>query len=183
MDWRVQQEFKIAAAALLDVMDVSGYAKLLADYHANEALWIEVKTAWNNYLAQPHEHSPIPLLAGAVAFTEAAFEIPHRAVLRTTWKQKINWKLKDVARHEVYRRGILGSYTVIDHESSLVRIFAQGPFGSFYDGIDVFIEFYLRSLESAENVDFGRKRRDIKDSIDREERQGKKKKDDDEVED
>jgi hypothetical protein len=183
MDWWVQQDFKIAAAALLDVMDVSGYAKLLADYHGNDALWNEVTTAWNNYLAQQHDHSPIPLLAGAVAFTEAAFEIPHRGVLRTTWKQKINWKLKDVPRHEAYRRGILGSYTVIDHESALVRIFAKDPFGSFYDGIDVFIEFYLRSLDSAKDVDFGRKRRNMKDSMEREERQRKTKKDDDEAED
>ncbi len=166
-DWRVQQEFKIAAAALLDVMDISGYARLFADYHGNEVLWSEVTAAWNKYLAQERDQSPIPLLAGAVAFTEAALEIPHRSVLRTTWQQKINRKLGNVPRHEVYRRGSLGSDTIIDHDSALVRIFAEEPYGSFHDGIDVFIAFYLRNLEGAKDLDFGWKRRDLQESIER----------------
>lgn len=91
-DWRAQQDFKIAAAALLDVMDVSGYARLLADYHKNEELWNELAAAWDKYLAEKHEQSPVPLLVAAVAITEAAFEIPHRGVLRTTWKLKNQWK-------------------------------------------------------------------------------------------
>ncbi|OGA53220.1 MAG: hypothetical protein A3F74_07050 [Betaproteobacteria bacterium RIFCSPLOWO2_12_FULL_62_58] len=169
-DWRVQQELKIAAAALLDVMDVSGYAKLLADFHGNDALWSEVTTVWNKYLAEKLEQSPIPLLAGAVAFTEAAFEIPHRAVLRTTWQQKINWKLADVPRHEVFNRGSLSSDTVIDHDSALVRVFARGPYGSFHDGIDVFIAFYLRTLKEGGDIDFGPKRRDLRQTLEREDR-------------
>lgn len=169
-DWRVQQEVKIAAAALLDVMDVSGYARLLADYHGNEELWSEVTAAWTKYLTQKHDQSPLPLLAGAVAFTETAFEIPHRSLFRTTWKLKINQKLADVPRHEVYGRRHLGSDTVIDHDSALVRVFAKGPYGSFRDGIDIFIAFYLRNQEGAKDLDFGQKRRDLRESLERETR-------------
>jgi hypothetical protein len=166
----VQQEFKIAAAALLDVMDISGYARLLADYHGNTVLWDEVTTSWNNYLAQKHVQSPIQLLTAVVGLTEIAFEIPHRSVLRTTWQQKIEWRLRNVPRHEVYSRGNLGSDTVVDHDSALVRIFAREPYGSFHDGIDIFIAFYLRKLEGANDLDFGWKRRDLEDSIERENR-------------
>ena len=169
-DWREQQDFKIAAAALLDVMDVSGYARLLADCHENEELWNVVAAAWNKYLAEKHDQSPVPLLVAAVAITEAAFEIPHRGVLRTTWKQKINGILLDVPRHEVYRRGSFGPDTVIDHGSALVRIFARSPHGTFRDGIDVFITFYLRKIDGTKYLDFGRKRRDLQESIEREER-------------
>ena len=170
MDWQVQQEFKIAAAALLDVMDISGYARLLADYHGNEALWEKVAMAWNNYLAQKTDQSPVPLLVGVVVVTDAPLEIPHRGVLRTTWKQKIEWKLRDIPRHEVYHRGSLGSDTIIDHESALVRIFAREPYGSLHDGIDIFIAFYLRSLDGAKDLDFGWRRRDLLDSLGRENR-------------
>ena len=170
MDWRAQQDIKIAAAALLDVMDISGYARLLGDYHGNEMLWSEVTASWNDYLAQNHEQSPIPFLAAIVGLTEIAYEIPHRGVLRTTWKQKIEWKLRDVPRHEVYHRGSLGSDTVIEHDSALVRIFAREPYGSFYDGIDVFTAFYLRHLEGAKELDFGSKRSDLENSIERESR-------------
>ena len=32
-DWQTQNNLKIAAAPLLDLMDISGYACLLSDYH------------------------------------------------------------------------------------------------------------------------------------------------------
>jgi hypothetical protein len=155
-------------------MDISGYGRLLADYYGNDALWNEVTAAWNKYLAEQHDQSPVPVLAAAVALTEAAFEIPHRSVLRTTWKQKIEWKLSDVPRHKVYHRGSLGSDTVIDHESALVRIFARDRYGSFHDGVDIFIAFYLRSPDGAKELDFGWKRRDLQDSLARENRRRSK---------
>jgi len=168
-DWQAQQNFKIAAAALLDVMDVSGYAKLLSDFHGNTALWQIVTSAWDAYLAKNREQSPLPLLAIAIAFTEAAFEISHRAVLRTSWQQRIAHKLATVPRHEEFYRGSLASDIVIDHESALIRLFAQEPLGRFHDGIDVFVAYYLRNVEGGESLDFGTRRRDLRESIEREE--------------
>ncbi len=179
VDWRVQQDFKIAAAALLDVMDISGYAKLLSEFHGNNALWKIVTTVWDDYLARDREQSPLPLLAGAVAFTEAGFEIPHRAVLRTTWQQKIDSKLANVSRHEFFHRGSLSSETVIDHDSALIRVFAQGRYGSFHDGIDVFITYYLRSVEGGGDLDFGAKRRDLQEAVEWEERNRQQNNDED----
>ncbi len=174
IDWRTQQDFKIAAAALLDVMDVSGYAKLLSDFHGNSVLWQIVTSAWDGYLAKNREQSPLPLLAIAIAFTEAAFEIPHRAVLRTTWQQKVEHKLAVVPRHEVFHRGSLTSDIVIDHKSALIRLFAQEPYGSFHDGIDVFIAHFLRGVEGGAGLDFGTRRRDLREAIEREERRNRR---------
>lgn len=167
-DWRYEQEMKIAAAALLDVMEISGYARLLSDYHGNESLWHEIKTAWDDFLTKQHEQSPINVLAAAVILTDVAFEIPHRGVLRTSWQIAINRKLNDVPRHEEHRRGMFSSHTVIDHDSALVRIFSRDHGISFYHGIDIFIEYYLRQFEDAKNLDFGSKRRSLKSAIERE---------------
>jgi len=169
-DWRAQQDFKIAAAALLDVIDLSGYAKLLSEFHRNNALWEIVTKEWDAYLAKTREQSPLPLLAVAIAFTEAGFEIPHRAVLRTTWQQKVDRQLATVPRHEEYHRGSLSSETVIGHDSALIRFFAQGRYGSLHDGIDVFIAYYLRNVEGGGGLDFGARRRDLRESIEWEER-------------
>jgi hypothetical protein len=169
-DWRAQQDFKIAAAALLDVMDVSGYAKLLAEFHENNALWATVTKAWDAYLAKNRDQSPLPLLALTIAFTEGGFEIPHRAILRTSWQQKIAWKLAKVSRHEVFHRGSLSSDTVIDHASALIRVFAHEGYGIFHDGIDVFITYYLRCVEGGSDLDFGAIRRDLQESLELEER-------------
>lgn len=170
MDWRAQQDFKIAAAPLLDLMELSGYARLMADYHNNEELWQIVINAWDKYFAEKGEESPLPLLAGVIAFTEGAFEIPHRGALRTNWKMRINRQLSNVPRHEIYSRHVIGSHTEIDHDSPLIRNFAREPHGSFHDGIDIFITFYLRTKDGSDQLDFGWKRRDLQESLDRETR-------------
>ena len=170
MDWRAQHDFKIAAAPLLDLMELSGYARLMADYHGNDQLWQIVVDAWDKYIAERGEQSPLPLLSTVIAFTEGAFEIPHRGLLRTNWHTRINYELSDVPRHEVYSRHHIGSHTEIDHDSSLVRVFSQEPYGSSHDGIDIFIAFYLRSKDGADQLDFGWKRRDLQESLDRETR-------------
>jgi len=178
-DWRAQQDFKIAAAALLDVVDVSGYAKLLSEFHGNSALWEVVTKAWDDYLGKTREPTPLPLLAFAIAFTEAAFEIGHRTLLRTTWQQKVDRQLATVPRHEEFHRGSLSSETVIGHDSALVRVFAHGPYGSFHDGIDVFIAYYLRDVDGGAGLDFGSRRRDLRESIEREERRNRRENDND----
>ncbi|MDH5328169.1 MAG: hypothetical protein OEZ68_22030 [Gammaproteobacteria bacterium] len=170
MDWRAQQDFKIAAAPLLDLMELSGYARLMADYYGNDQIWQIVVDAWDKYFADRGEDSPLPLLAGVIAFTEGAFEIPHRGVLRTNWKMRVSRQLSNVPRHEVYSRHHIASHTVVDHDSPLIRIFSREPYGSFHDGIDIFITFYLRIKDGADQLDFGWKRRDLQESLDREAR-------------
>lgn len=113
----------------------------------------------------------MPLLAGSIAFTEGAFELPHRGVCCVQIGKCVSaYRLSDVPRYEVFSRQFIGSHTEIDHDSALIRIFAREPHGSFYDGIDIFINFYLRTKESADQLDFGWKRQDLQDSLDREER-------------
>ncbi len=167
-DWHAQQDFKIAAAPLLDLIDISGYAKLMADYHENVLLWETVTQAWDKYLNREREQSPLPLLAGAVAFTESAFGIiPHRSVLRTSWKQKIMNVLRNVPRREVDGIEAITSDIEIDHEDVLVRIFVGERHLSRYDGIDVFINFYLRNCEDGESLDFGRNRQHFPNALQR----------------
>jgi hypothetical protein len=167
-EWRAQQDVKIASAALLDVMDVSGYAKLLSDYHGNDALWREVTNVWDEYLNHTRGQLPTPLLVAAISLTDGAWELPHRGILRTTWHQKVNRILTNVPRHKEYHRSHIGSDTEIDHKSALIRVFAREPFGSGNDGIDIFATFYRRNLESANGLDLGWKRRELLDAIERE---------------
>lgn len=182
MDWRAQQEFKIAAAPLLDLMELSGYAKIMSDYHNDDQIWQIVVDSWNKYFAERGEESPLPLLAGSIAFTKGAFELPHRGVLRTNWKMRISHRLADVSRNEVLSTHFIGYQTEIDHESALIRVFAREPHGSFHDGIDIFITFYLRTKQGADQLDFGQKRRDLQDSLDREERKTAKAEDEEDLE-
>ncbi len=178
-DWQNLNNLKIAAAPLLDLMDISGYAYLLSDYHETPRLKEPIVKAWDKYLNEEQENQRLQSLAAATSLSESGFEIEHRGINRTRWKQMIQRLLANVERQEIPpdpNRIIVDPEpdTVPVHESALVRIFAgrSQPFPYMpYDGIDIFIAKYVRQQEVGENLDFGwkRNRRDLEEDIRREE--------------
>ena len=168
-DWSSLQNFKIALAPLLDLMDISGYARLMADYHRNNELWQIVVATWDKYFETKTESKP-SWFAQCILLTGDTFEIPHRGILRTSWNMRVKKKLSDVPRHERYSQNYIYPDTVIDHKSALVRVFAREQRGSSHDGITIFGAFYLRTKEDAKELDFGWRERSLQDCLDREER-------------
>ena len=170
---QMEIDMKIAVALLLDLVDISGYAYLLSDYHNAPCLREPIVNTWDEYLAQDSGTLPLEFFAGAISLTESALEIAHRSVNRTRWQQIIQRRLEDVERREVSSgQGDLffGTETVVIHDSPLVRIFARNDDFLFYDGIDIFIAKYVRQREDGANLDFGRSRdRDLEEEIRREE--------------
>ena len=174
LDWRTEIDMKIAVAPLLDLLDVSGYACLLSEYHDASYLKEIVAKDWDEYLDQGSANQRLQFLAVAVSLTESAVEFAHRSIIRTGWKQTVERRLKDVARREAPRDGsnlFVDFEPVVMHKSPLVRIFARKHLPSSHDGIDIFLEKYVRQREGGKDLDFGwRRRRDIEDEIEREER-------------
>ena len=175
MDSQTQNNFKIAAAPLLDLMDISGYAYLLSDYHETPSLKEPTLETWDTYLDLEAEDNTLQPFAAAVAFSESGFQIEHRSTLRTRWKQIIQRLLRAVEREEVQLGAgipytLAGSETIPVHDSPLVRVFARNPDFLLYDGIDIFIAKYVRNREGEENLNFGRHPyRDLGERIRREE--------------
>ena len=176
-DWQNLNNLKIATAPLLDLMDISGYAYLLSDYHETPRLKEPIVKAWDKYLNEEQENQHLQSLAAATLLSESGFEIEHRGINRTRWSQMIQRLLEDVERQEIppdpNRRVILPEFeTVPVHENALVRVFARKlDFLLSYDGIDIFLAKYVRQRENGEDLDFGgrRNRRDLEEDIRREE--------------
>lgn len=154
VDFRVQQEFRIAVSVLLDLMDISGYAKLMADYHGNEKLWNTVTAAWDSRVEK--KEVPVPkILVTVVQYTEAEFfHMAQRESVRWKWKQRITEKLQDVPKHENHYSSYRIPVTVIDHDSLLIRVFAKGDGlrGNDFNGIDVFMYYYLKRVHEFEDM-------------------------------
>ncbi|MCY1215538.1 hypothetical protein D9M72_273860 [compost metagenome] len=167
-DHAAQRELKIAAAALLDLIDASGYAKLMAEYHGNERLWKEVTDPWDRYLASYDDGAIVKLLQAAIAISDVAFEMPHRSAIRFNWQQAINNMLSSLGRREVEWADIWRIETRIDHESPLVRVCAANTMGLAFDGIDIFIEEYIRLQSGEENYEPSSARRDLRGALRRE---------------
>ena len=174
-DWQNLNNLKIAAAPLLDLMDISGYVYLLSDYHDAPLLKDPVVEAWNTYLSEESDSQLLQSLAAAVSLSESGIEIEHRSTLRHRWNRIIQEQLRDVKREEV-DYGTRVSYilselkTVPVHDSPLVRVFARNLDFLFYDGIDIFIAKCVNQQEGGESLDFGwKRRRELEEQIRREE--------------
>ena len=170
VDFRVQQDFRIAMSVLLDLMDISGYAKLMTDYYRNEKLWNTVTTIWNSRAENAEVSIPHTLIA-VVQYTESdVLHIAQREDVRYKWKQRITEKLQDVPRNKNYISSYRIHETVIDHDSPLIRVFANDDHlsgGSDFNGIDVFLNYYLKQMHEFDNLHSSSKR--LQDEIAREE--------------
>ena len=158
---------RVAVAPLLDLMHISGYAYLFSEYYESELLKQSVRKVWDRYLSGEKAKHRLDLLAHAVFLTESRImEIPYRGVVRTKWKQTVRRCLRNLETKEVLCRGSIFPEAVVQHESPLVRIFAERQLDVPYDGMDIFISQYIRQRNDGKELDFGRRRvKELDDSI------------------
>ncbi|MGA4212517.1 hypothetical protein ACI2UO_11665 [Ralstonia nicotianae] len=140
-DWLVTQNLRIASAAVLDLMDVSGYALLLSELYGNTALWTIVCSTWNRYLT---ESGSIGAVVALVNFVEAGLGGKPRDILRIRWQRQVEGQLAHLPRRPVDD----GVWYVMNetepvHTSRLVRVIASRVGALNYDGSDIFVALYL----------------------------------------
>jgi len=164
VDWRVENEIKIAASPIMDLIDLSGYAKLFAEYHQDDNYWVVVKNTWDEYFKNTESSAKPEFFALMISVVENDFSLGHRTMNRSRWSQEIEHKLKQLDRREVYdkSRGPMSSFisqVLVNHISELVRYFSKSDYGTGHDGTDIFIEYYLKYLSYPSPVTFGRRDR------------------------
>jgi len=178
-DWRGAVASKIAVAPILDIMQLSGYCILFSELHHNPVLAVSISQIWTRYLDKKMSDSKdfLSFLAAAVSITETAFELAHRSLIRTGWSQTVAHELGNLKRRTVtVGRGVFSSVSEAEHDSALIRVFAGDRMGSFYDGMDVFIERLIRDRADASKLKFSPRRQDLREALMREERRAKKSK-------
>jgi len=160
-DWNAQQQMKIASAILVDVMCLSGYAKLMSEYYENESMWNIILKYWDIYLGQNDGIARYKGLIAIIALKQTSYEIPYRSVLRTSWMLQIKEKLRKLPRKNISNRMFMENLDDIAHNSSLIKLLTPGPFGLLYDGIDIFLGYYLRSHRFKKEASFDWIKRDL----------------------
>lgn len=146
-----EQRLHVAAAPVLDLLELSGYAKLLAELHRKDEIWIAIRSSWDVFL----ENTPnaLPWLAAITRFGEPSMQIPHRGMLRTNWEMRVQSELgKLPRRREVYGGTGLSVHEIVEHESALVRYAGEYE---FLRGKDIFVALYLSGQPGAEDIDWG----------------------------
>ena len=150
-----------ALAPLLEVMDLSGYGLLFAEYHDKPEIADAISCMWDDYLGRCSKR--IEFIAGAIALCGSPAWGGYRESMYR-WRQSVF----DGLAVERVHRGVYGGDRVV-HKSALVRVFARSRWAVGEDGVDVFCALYIRNRSDGEDVDFGWNRRDMREEIEREE--------------
>lgn len=162
-DWRVEGALLFSGEALLDLIELSGHAYILAEYHQEDRFRTMVEDVWKRYLANDENNDRLDWLAAIVSYTRNYLAITPRSLLRTTWAQTSGHLFQQLPRKPLPRQfggtAIPDYSTVVEHPSLLVRtLCGNDEFHMAYrlhEPMDVFIEFFLKPIEPGRKLDFG----------------------------
>ena len=143
----LENELHIASAPIIDVMELSGYALLLSEYHQKSEIWTPVENVWKVYLDKTP--GAIKLLAAIVGLENIRFQIPHRGIIRSQWSISIHQLLATLPTR---RTGWYSATPQIEHPSPLVRYAGQED---WTDGLDVFVGGFLALFPDSKDLDWG----------------------------
>lgn len=172
-DWRMNIEMKFVTSPIMDLLAVSGYTKLFSEFLDNSELWEKVKETWDTYLENEENIKP-EFFVLLISLSESSYGIGHRSMNRMNWQNKVEYELKKLPKKNIYNRN-RGAFSIpsprvlVNHKSALVRLFSKEENYSHYDGIDIFIEYYLKTLDIPDRYKYGRRgHRDLTRTIDSE---------------
>jgi hypothetical protein len=164
---KAENKAKIASAALIDLLELTGFAIVLLRYYKNKRLADWIQRVWGQHLS---DAAKVTQLMATINLYDSTYEIPHRNDHRFHWERCVYGKLsRELDTKEIYRRGnYFNSEKLVMHEDPLVRLFAKEDLGLNHKGIDVFVtELLVPKLENPEQ-DIKKFRRDLRDNIRRE---------------
>lgn len=155
------------AEPLIDLINLSGYAYIYAEYHNKPEIWNICKGVWDNYLGMKSELPRIQLLSALISHHKSQFAIAPRENLRSRWAINL---AKMINKIPVKDEGD-GFYSgrKLDHASELISNIApfdrRMPFMTTH-ALEVFVAKYLVERTDATGLSFGITQ-DVIDSINR----------------
>jgi hypothetical protein len=164
--WQRQAAVSASAAPAIDLCELSGYAKVFSEFHQEARFWQVCRNEWDQYFQGDHGEQRIRLVATIVAHDRSSYGLTPRVLLRTSWRQQLSRMLSAMSRLSRPvgdRLGVLSTIPyrteIIDHPSLLIRLLGGTDSSHvflMYDGLDVFVDLYLRRLSEARKLDLGR---------------------------
>jgi hypothetical protein len=139
----LEGSLSVAVAPIMDLVELSGYSYVLSEAFPDKPTWSTVAGVWDRALGAAAAGALAKQVAAIVSFSKNQFfSIPPRAVLRTTWQQRVQRALSTLPV-KLDHRGFGVDYNV-DHPSALVRaVFHPDSIGMMEDGADIFAAVYL----------------------------------------
>ena len=160
--WQLENQFRIASAALVDLFDLTGYGIVLSKFNKNKRLELVIKSVWDQYFRQ--DPSRFSQVLATVNYFDSFLGLGNRWDHRFNWKNTINLKLsseietKEIAMSKHY----FDTEKVKLHDDPVVRLFARSPRDFNREGIDAFVTTILIPKLSSEDERLVNIRRDLR---------------------
>lgn len=144
----LEDSFRVAAACLLDLMELSGYAFLLSEFHSNEELWHPVQAAWSKLSTGPNRATVMAYLSLVASLNSNGFGLPLRSEVRFEWERVILNLFKELKTEEISEhQGMTVGYRFV-HPSVLIQSINVGHFEKLPSGYDLFIaSWYAQAIK------------------------------------
>jgi len=147
----------IAIEPLMDILELSGYAKIYSELYGIPDIWDVCQLKWDKYFeshAQPKD--AIKFLIASYEYRRSLFQIFPRDILRTNWKMSLNNKLREI--NLIDDMSSSGYYGVrkskIEHKSPLIRAICRGRYEPHISASEVFIITYLLKRPESKEIEF-----------------------------
>lgn len=142
----------------LDLIDLSGYAIIYSEFHANPKLWMECKKVWDGYFKSlDNQTGAAKYIFGIFEIKQLpSFSISSPDLLRTRWQMVMNSKFREAGLiDDMFGGGrLFGSSPTVRHESPLIRVLCRGRYEPMETAGEIFMVQYFIRHEAAKGLEF-----------------------------
>ena len=152
-NWDLTEATAWRAEPLIDLLEISGYSFMLAEFHSKPNMWQTTKSVWDNYMTKNKKQS-LKFIELTYYQRRYNYITSPRASLRLDNKSQFNNLLKEMLADNKKHDS-----SSIKHPSYFIRFIAQFNaqhrlLTHSYGALDVFAVKYLMNLPDATNINF-----------------------------
>ncbi len=156
-DRDVEVLISIASEPLIDILSLSGYAKVYSELYGIKDIWDLCVKIWDGYLKNDQDRNKlIKKFVGLQEYRKSKFRIFPRDYLRTNWETTLRHKLIEMNIIDDMFGSSRGSWDnhVIKHDSAFIRALYRGRYERHISAADIFIIVYLLKQPEASGIEF-----------------------------
>jgi hypothetical protein len=180
-DWSEEQSKIIySTEPLINLYELSGFARLYSELYQNPELWNAVQAPWDAYLAAVDAPQLIGYIAAMCNYRSGLFLIMPQATLRTNWQIRFGQKMREqglAVFPDSRSYDYINGREQPDHPSPIVRVIARSGGLNLSTGQTVFFVTYLANHPGATGIELP-DRADFQEQLRREELEPNKNEDD-----
>ena len=170
-DLQPESRLIISLDPLIDIMELSGYAKIYSELFDIPEIWNVCEETWSKYFdSTDNSENRVKYLVKFYEYRKVLFQISQRDILRSNWQTSLNNKLQEMDLiDDMFSPSRLPweKNMKTKHKSPLIRALCRGRYEPHGSTAEVFIIIYLLKRPESQGIKF-KDMRDLSKAIEKE---------------